>query len=148
MAVPAFRNDVRGLGGVECEDHIVGNVRLVGNWLQRLRDIGPNRRRQTAPEPRCGCVLVLEADFPAPWVSANRRFGRCSADALAALRSDDEELVKTARATRESADEREPDRPGWPIDDVCDPVRIRSEIRLKMASLERAVFVWMRVPEL
>lgn len=48
----------------------------------------------------------------------------------------------------EATDEREPDRPCRPVDQVRDAIRVEEEPRLKMATLERAMLVRMRITDL
>jgi len=57
------------------------------------------------------------------------------------------ELVESAHLARKTVDERKPDRPGRPVDQVRDAVRVADEERFEMTALERSVFVWMRVTE-
>lgn len=135
------------LRGVERKDHVVGNVRLVRYWLKPLVDISADLRCEAAPEPSRGRVLVLEADFPMTRMSADSCLRRRPPDTRATVRSDDEELIESPRVTREAADESEADRSGWPMNHICDTVRVGNEVRLELASLERAVLVRMRVPE-
>ena len=65
-----------------------------------------------------------------------------------ALRAHDEELIEPPHRAGEAVNEREPNRAGWPVDHVRDPVSVSDEVRIEVASLERAVLVGMGVSEL